>query len=102
MNAAGFLNARQAAAYVGYNVAPERAADGTRNTNREDPGVRAFYAWATSHNVKKHRRGRSLLFRRVDLDRAIGASTDAHDDAQQSRLDRMAEMGRQFAGEIHA
>jgi hypothetical protein len=102
--AEGFLSAKQAAAYVGYQPAPERAEDGTRNTAREDPQMRAFYAWASNHGVTKHRRGRCLLFTRVDLDRAIGRSTDEHDDQRRTRMERMAQLARQHAAgeDVHA
>lgn len=87
----GYLNARQAAAYVGYEPA-----EGTRS--REDKQTRAFYEWARRHGVTKHRRGRCLLFLRADLDRAIGRSTDTHN--AQTALERMADLARRHvAGE---
>lgn len=99
----GFLSARQAAEYVGYQPAPERDAEGKRNLARSDLAVKAFYEWATRKGVKKYHRGRCLLFKRVDLDRAIGRSTEDHDEQHQDRLERMAALGRQHAAgdEVH-
>lgn len=93
----GFLNSRDAARYVGYNPQPAIAADGTRNNAASDSQMRAFYAWVDSHQVPKHRRGRCLLFKREDLDRAIGRCTDAHHTQHLSRLEQMAELGRRLA-----
>lgn len=90
--AEGFMTAREAAAYVGYDPAPNRAA-------REDCAMRCFYAWATNHCVKKYRRGSRLLFRRSDLDRAIGETTDKYDSERVSPMDRMADLARRHASE---
>jgi hypothetical protein len=89
MKTDGFLNARQAAAYVGYEVG-----DGP---SRTDPQMRCFYAFMEHHKVKKHKRGASLLFKREDLDRAIGRATDQHNAEHQDRLERMAELARTHA-----
>jgi hypothetical protein len=100
----GFLNTRQAAAYIGYSPAPEFDADGKRNLARSDLAIKAFYEYVTRHGVTKHRRGRCLLFTRVDLDRAIGRSTDEHDDQRRTRMERMAQLARQHAAgeDVHA
>lgn len=82
----GYLNARQAAIYVGYEPGA-----GPRRT---DKAMRAFYAFVRRHKVQTKRRGRSLLFRERDLDRAIDACTDAE---QRERFDRMASLAREYA-----
>lgn len=84
----GFLNARQAAAYVGYEPGSGPA--------RTDKAIKAFYAWVARHRVTSHRRGRVLLFTRTDLDVAIGHSTDAH-LARQNRLEQIEELARRDA-----
>lgn len=55
-----YLTAVEAALYLRY----ERA-DGSANMN-------AFYVARHRHQIKAHRRGRKLLFRRVDLDAFLG------------------------------
>jgi hypothetical protein len=96
---AGYLNARQAAAYIGYEVA-ERDEHGTRLPSRDDKGMRAFYEFARRHPITKKHRGRCLLFRRADLDAAIEKSTEDHE----SKFDRMATLARKHAAgeDIHA
>jgi hypothetical protein len=57
-----YLNAWQAALYVGYDVqAPEST----------DRAVRSFLEWARQRGMPTLHRGRRVLFRRVDLDRAL-------------------------------
>jgi len=83
----GFLNARRAAAYVGYEP-------GTRfNAKGHDLEMRAFYEFVRRHGVANTRRGRRLVFRRVELDRALGRCTE---EAQHGRLN-MAELARRHA-----
>lgn len=36
------------------------------------PSIQAFYMWYRRHRIVPAKRGRSLLFARADLDRAIG------------------------------
>ena len=40
------------------------------------PSEAAVREWATRHGIRKGRRGRTLVFRRTDLDRAVDASED--------------------------
>ena len=82
----GYLNARQAAAYVGYEP--------TGGPTTGDKAMDAFYHFVRRHHVETHRRGRRLLFLRSDLDRAIGRCTDAQ---QQGKFDRMETLARQHA-----
>ncbi len=91
---AGYLNARQAAAYLGYEVGEGRS--------RTDPAMRAFYALVSRHRhrLPTKRRGQTLLFRRVDLDAFVDQSTEAHED----KLARMETLARKHAAgeDIHA
>ena len=57
-----YLNVWQAALYVGYDV--QVAAS-------NDRAVRSFLEWARQRGIPKLPRGRRVLFRRVDLDRAL-------------------------------
>lgn len=87
----GYLNARQAAAYVGYEPSATTSA-------RDDKAMRAFYQFVRDHHVTTHHRGRRLLFLRADLDRAIGRCTDAvAASAMDDRLKAMEELGRRQA-----
>lgn len=88
----GFLNARQAAAYIGYE--PGVDSDGRPRPTSQDKAMRAFYEFVRRHRVETHHRGRRLLFRRVDLDRAINRCTDAR---QHSALEEMEELARRHA-----
>jgi hypothetical protein len=88
----GLLNARQAAAYVGYE--PGVDAQGQPLPWGQDKAMRAFYAFVRRHAVETKRCGRRLRFSRLALDRAIDRCTDT---AQQDRLERMAALGRQHA-----
>mgnify|MGYP001602081588 CR=1 FL=1 len=36
-----------------------------------EPSLTAFYKFRTRHHIRTIRRGKSLLFRRVDLDRVL-------------------------------
>lgn len=59
-----YLNAREAAKYCAFT---------------DDAGVlqmKAFYAWVAEHHVTKKHRGRRLLFRPDDLDRAVEEGKD--------------------------
>lgn len=38
---------------------------------RGEPSLTAFYKFRTRHQIRTIRRGKSLLFRRVDLDRVL-------------------------------
>lgn len=89
----GYLNAADAAAYVGYKP-------GTRfNRRRQDMELRAFYAFVDRHQVVTKHRGRRLLFSKPDLDRAVDASTEQHE----GRIAAMEELGRRHArGELRA
>jgi hypothetical protein len=40
------------------------------------PSEAAVREWATRHGIRKGRRGRTLVFRRTDLDRAVQFSED--------------------------
>lgn len=84
---AGYLNARQAAAYLGYEVG-----DGS---SRTDPAMRAFYAlvYRHRHRLVTKRRGQTLLFRKVDLDAFVDQSTEAHED----KFERMSTLAREHA-----
>lgn len=53
-----WLDVRQTAAYLGF------------------PSEAAVREWATRHGIRKGRRGRTLVFRRTDLDRAVQSSED--------------------------
>ena len=83
MNAESYLDARAAAAFVGYDV----EADARH-------AVCAFYAFVRRHGVPTLHRGRRLLFRRADLVRAVEG-----DDAAKrcERLERMEVLARQHA-----
>jgi hypothetical protein len=73
-----YLNVRQAAIYCGYDVAPV----GTRH--RDDPGLRRFYAWASTRGL--HTQPGRAVYLRSDLDAAITrqpAATAAVDQARQ-------------------
>jgi hypothetical protein len=61
-----YLTSRQAALYVGYTPRGDGA------LHRDDPAMRAFYEWIRRARVPKLHRGRIVLFRRTDLDAAIG------------------------------
>ena len=50
-----WLDVPQAMAYLGF------------------PSAAAVREWATRHGIRKGRRGRTLVFRRTDLDRAVDA-----------------------------
>lgn len=88
----GYLNARQAAAYVGYEPKPA----GTKGPDTE---LRAFYAWVRRNHVEVYARDRSggARFKRRDLDRVIERNTAAHREAGETRLERMARLGRAHA-----
>lgn len=86
-----YLNARQAAAYVGYE--PGVDAEGQPVPSHKDKAMRAFYKFVARHRVDTKRRGRSLLFERAALDAAIGKCTDDRMD----RLERMRDLGRRHA-----
>jgi len=62
------MNAVAAARYVGYDVDADQA-----------HALKGFYEWARRHGVRRFHRGSRLLFRRVDLDAAVG--NDRADDA---------------------
>jgi hypothetical protein len=83
-----YLNARQAAEYVGYEPGVDAA--GKPLPVSEDKQMRAFYAWVRDHKVLKKRRGRTLLFLEYDLDCAIDASTEAGNTS----LEQLAELAR--------
>lgn len=64
----GFVTSERAAAYAGYD-----------GVSSPDPLTRrralnAFREWVRSKGITTQRRGRRLLFRRVAIDRAVGAS----------------------------
>jgi hypothetical protein len=85
----GYLNARKAAAYVGYepNGGPAR----------HDNELKAFYAFVRRYRVETKRRGRGprapLLFKRESLDRAIEACSQA----SRTPLEEMEELARRHA-----
>lgn len=54
-----YMNSREAANYL-------RLVDATG-----EPSLTAFYKFRTRHQIRAIRRGKSLLFRRVDLDRVL-------------------------------
>lgn len=54
-----YLNSREAAIYL-------RFVDATGA-----PQMKAFYEFRARHHIRRIRRGRSLLFKRVDLDRVL-------------------------------
>jgi hypothetical protein len=95
-----YLNARQAAAYVGYE--PGVDGEGQPLPTADDKAMRAFYQFVRRHKVETKRAGRRLLFRKSSLDRAIERSTEAYADAR-SPMERMEELARKHArGEARA
>lgn len=56
-----FVNAQQAASYLGYDVEGDRPR-----------ALRAFYEAARRCGLRKYRLGSKLLFRKSDLNRAVG------------------------------
>jgi hypothetical protein len=63
-----YLNARQAARFVGFEPGDRSA--------RSDKEMRRFYAWVRRARVPTHRRAeRCLLFRVSELEGAIAAAT---------------------------
>jgi hypothetical protein len=80
-----YLNARDAAEYVGYKPSGAPA--------DEDRQMWAFYAFVRRHKVVTQRLGRSLRFTRADLDDAVKKSTDEH----MTKLERMEALAREHA-----
>jgi hypothetical protein len=90
MAAEPYLNARQAAEYIGYQ--PSGGPAGT------DKAMRAFYAFVRNKKIPAKRLGRKgLRFRRADLDRALDRATEEHDQQHQERLARMEALARKHA-----
>jgi hypothetical protein len=86
MSAEPYLNAEQAARYVGYEP-------GQRNARGQDPQMRCFYAFIKRRKVTPIADGRRLLFRREDLDHALGREPRA----STSSLDEMRELAAEHA-----
>jgi hypothetical protein len=76
-----YLNAWQAAMYIGCDIT---------TATRDDRALQTFYEWARRNRVPKMHRGRCLLFRRVDLDRAVGEPQARHSEAQHDTLQQAA------------
>ena len=55
------MNSLQSAEYLGFDVAVDRKR-----------GLKQFYEFVRRHGVPKFHRGSTLLFRRIDLDQAVG------------------------------
>lgn len=97
----GYLDARDAARYVGYKPAVDKR--GTAIPAHKDPQMWAFYAFVRRHHVETRRRGRRLLFRRSWLDRALDRCTEDQQAQQRERLAAMADLARRHArGEIES
>lgn len=90
----GFLNSRDAAAYVGYKPHPMYAEDGARNNAEFDPQMHCFYAWVRRKKVPVHGDRNRRLYKREDLARAAGYLADT---VPQSNLDQMATLAREKA-----
>ena len=85
----GFVNARTAARFVGYEPGEGPA--------RRDPEMRAFYAFVDAARVPKHRRGeRCLVFRLSELEAAI-TTADHEGEASSHSLTRMEALAREHA-----
>lgn len=84
-----FLNARQAAKYVGFEPG--------EGTARDDKEMRRFYEWVRVARVPKHQRGpRNLLFRVSELEAAIAAASADDPVATTESLDRMETLARDW------
>lgn len=84
--AEGFLNARQAAAYVGYEPGEGPA--------RTDRAMKCLYEFVRRHKVRKYGSPGRLLFSTADLDRAVGKPAPP---ANVAEFERMAELARKHA-----
>lgn len=78
-----FLTSRQAALYVGYEPSANALA-------RQDPAMWAFYSWSTAHQIPRLHRGRMLMFRRADLDAALGEPFVKHAASRRGQIQLMA------------
>lgn len=78
-----FINARQAARFVGFEPGEGPA--------RTDPQMRAFYQWVSTNRVPKHQRGpRVLVFRLSELEAVITAAERAAPEASLTRMEQLA------------
>ena len=90
-----YWTAREAAAYLGYKP--------TGGPSRHDPAMHAFYERVASRRIQKHRFGRLLRFKRVDLDAACPRA-DAPAPPTSDRFAHMEHLARAHAagrGERH-
>lgn len=84
-----WIEAPEAAAHVGY--APTA-------TRTQRAAIRLFLKFVTRHRIKRHYRGRRLVFRRSELDAAIDHCTETHDlSAQRDRFAHMAMLAKRHA-----
>jgi hypothetical protein len=88
-----YLNARQAARYLGYEVG-----DGPVRT---DKGVRAFREMCRRHGVKAQHFGRRALFSRAELDAAVSPTNGTAAQDAFARMEALAQQDARGEGRAH-